>query len=157
MGKVSLQFSSQVGLLSDAIEYKSGGLFSHVDAILPDGRLLGARLDGGVAIRPAGYAKFNRVFRVDIPCTDEQERTFYNFLSLEVGKPYDKEAIAGIVLGRDWHDPSAWYCSELIADKMEKSALFPYPLSAPAYKIEPDPLLLAISARYRVTPGAGAV
>lgn len=151
MGQISLQFSSQKGWMSDLIEYKGSGLYSHVDAILKDGQLLGARLDGGVKIRPSSYATFDHVLRVDIPCTDEQEEKFYELLSQEVGKPYDKEAIAGVILGRNWHDDSAWFCSELIADKLEKTAIFPYPLTTSTYKIEPDPLLLALSARYPIT------
>lgn len=33
----------------------------------------------------------------------------------ELGQPYDYLGVAGIGLHRDWQDPSAWFCSELVA------------------------------------------
>lgn len=157
MGLVSLQFSSQPGWLSKAIEWMGKGPYSHVDAILKDGRLLGARLDGGVAIRPAGYATFNRILRVDVPCTDEQEGKFYEFLFKQIGKPYDKAGIVAVILGRDWHDDSAWFCSEYIAAGLENSKIFSYFLVLPTDKVDPDGLLLALSVLVKITiPQEGA-
>lgn len=151
MGQVSFQFSAQEGLTSDLIEWMGKGLYSHVDIILSDGRLLGARLDGGVQIRLPGYAPFKRVLRVDIPCTDEQETKFYEFAISQIGKPYDKEGIAGIIFGRDWRDDSAWFCSEYGAACCEKSKIFPYQLAAPDYKIDPNVFLVALSTKVQIT------
>jgi hypothetical protein len=55
---IRLQFVLGTGLSSQAIAWFSAGHFSHVDAVLPDNRLLGARSDvvGG---KPPGY-RFDR-------------------------------------------------------------------------------------------------
>src|SRR5579863_3025481 len=110
---IVLQFASGTDLESEAIEYFSHGQWSHVDAVLPDGSLLGARLEGGVAIRSKTYLGASKTERVYLPATDAQTSAFYAFLMAQVGKPYDSEAIAAFITGRDWRDPKAWYCSEL--------------------------------------------
>ena len=60
---ISLQFSALNDIASEAIKLFERSWCSHVDAILPDGTLLGARADiygnvpAGVQIRPPGYAR----------------------------------------------------------------------------------------------------
>jgi hypothetical protein len=61
---IALQFSTEADPVSALIRAFSHGPFSHVDAVLPDGRLLGARADGGVQARATGYAPFSRVLRI---------------------------------------------------------------------------------------------
>jgi hypothetical protein len=51
---------------------------------MDDGRLLGARLDGGVQIRPPNYEKF--VERVVI-VPYYKERAYWDFLKAQIGKP----------------------------------------------------------------------
>src|SRR6266566_1874008 len=68
---IELQFVGGRGLLSRMIAWFSHGWYVHVDSILPDGRLLGARFDGGVLIRPEGYKKFFRILKVTLPCNDD--------------------------------------------------------------------------------------
>ena len=58
---------------------------------MDDGRLLGARLDGGVQIRPPNYEKF--VERVVIAVPYYKERAYWDFLKAQIGKPYDKLAL----------------------------------------------------------------
>ena len=59
---------------------------------MDDGRLLGARSDGGVLIRPPNYEKFARVERVVISVPYYRERAYWDFLKAQIGKPYDKLA-----------------------------------------------------------------
>ena len=33
----------------------------------------------------------------------------------QVGKPYDLTALFGLLTHRDWQEPDAWFCSELVA------------------------------------------
>ena len=143
---ITLQFVSTADLGSDLIEYYDHGLYSHVDAVLPDGRLLGARQDGGVAIRPPNYEKFNRKLVVTLPCPAPISDAFYAFLDAQLGKPYDNSAIAGFAVGRDWRAPDSWFCSELDASALELAGFFAGPLSTPANKVAPDDLLLVLSA-----------
>jgi hypothetical protein len=64
--------------------------------------LLGARLSGGVAIRPANYEKWSRVERVVIAVPYYKERAYWDFLKAQPGKPYDKLAIVAFAVNRDW-------------------------------------------------------
>lgn len=94
--------------------------FSHVDVVMPDGTLLGARMSGGVQARPANYAKFDTValFTIQLPADDEAK--FYAFLHAQLGKPYDKSGIANLAIqNRNWHDDDSWFCSELVAAAFE--------------------------------------
>ncbi len=101
---VRLQFVCGDDLSSDVIAWFSAGHFSHVDALLDDGRLLGARSDfvggkpAGVQIRPADYSKWSRRVIFTLPATPQQEAAYLNFLYGQIGKPYDKTANMGIRL-----------------------------------------------------------
>lgn len=151
---IRLQFSFQDNLPSELITYFGHGAgFSHVDAVMDDGRLLGARLDGGVQIRPAGYAAFTRTLPVTLGAAASQNQEFWDFLNQQIGKPYDSRAVIGFAAGRDWREATAWFCSELVAAALESSYWFPYDLTTPVNKIDPDDLLLAISARAEISLG----
>jgi hypothetical protein len=54
---------------------------------MDDGRLLGARLDRGVQIRPPDYEKFSRVERVVIAVPYYKERAYWDFLKAQIGEP----------------------------------------------------------------------
>jgi hypothetical protein len=64
MGVITLQFVTSRELESSAICTFQRGWCSHVDSVMDDGRLLGARSDGGVQIRPPNNEKFSRVERI---------------------------------------------------------------------------------------------
>lgn len=150
---IVLQFSAQHDVGSNLIEWFSQGIYSHVDSVLLDGSLLGARSDvvagvsAGVQIRPADYAPFVRKLIVTLPCDDDMARSYYEFLHRQLGKPYDSTAIVAFVFGRDWQEDDSWYCSEVCAADLVQCGYFPFKLSAPANKITPDALLLACSTR----------
>lgn len=154
---IVLQFVKGSDFGADAIAWFGHGAdFSHVDTVLPDGKLLGARSDvvgaapAGVQIRDPGYVGKCRTFRVSLPCSDEMSSAYHGFLWAQIGKPYDHTAIMAFVAGRNWQDPDAWFCSELKAGAMLSAGFFPYPLAAPANKISPPDLLLLISTRVPV-------
>jgi hypothetical protein len=142
---ITLQFVSEKAISSEMIEWFSQGFFSHVDVVLPDNTLLGARSDGGVAIRQPGYARFNKRTVFSLPSTIEQDALFYTFLHAQIGKPYDFECIAAFVAGRDWHEDDSWICSELAAAACEKAHILPA-LYVSANKITPDSMAMAMSA-----------
>lgn len=163
---IQLQFSRQADIASDAIAWFSQGALSHVDAIIKNGyALLGARSDTsnwckppnpwawikpGVRERPPGYAKFALRVVFTIPCTAEQLSRWNTFLRLQIGKPYDKEAIWGFVFDRNWREQDSWICSELQAAALEHAGIVP-PLYLAANKITPVALALAVSALPGVT------
>lgn len=144
---IVLQFAASAGLSSELIEWYSHGSYCHVDTVLPDGTLLGARLDGGVAIRQPGYEPFLKTLRVELPADDSVTAIYYEFVRAQVGKPYDTTALVGnFVAGRNWRDADSFFCSELVGLGLELAGYFPGPLSTPANRLTPSDLLLALSA-----------
>jgi len=135
------------------IAWFSQGHLSHVDAILPDGNLLGSRTEvckgikQGVHVRPFDYLRgaTKKVVRMTIPCTDTQKGDFYTFLYSQIGKPYDRSAILGFIVNRNWRDTNSWYCMELIAAALEKAGIVP-DLYLAANKITPVAGALVVSA-----------
>ena len=151
MKAIRLQFVREPGIPSQVIAWFSAGHLSHVDAVLDDGKLLGARSDSvggqppGVQIRPPGYANFLLRIVMAMPATDEQNAVFYAFLHNQVGKPYDSRAIWGFFFGRNWRETDSWICSELQAAGLENAHITPQ-LYLAANKITPVSLALAASA-----------
>ena len=148
---IRVQFSRGGGISSAAIAWFSSGSFSHVDAVMPDGTLLGARSDAvgghppGVWARPANYEKFRQKVVMEIPCGAFQEGRYYDFLKSQVGKPYDKAAIWAFALGRNWREQDSWICSELQAAAAEYAGIVPK-LYLPSNKITPVAYALVCSA-----------
>ena len=150
---MKLQFVLGHDWTSDLIAWFGGANtgFSHVDAVLPDGCLLGSRSDQiglippGVQIRPPAYDRW-RYYRVlTVPATPAQDVAFYEFLHQQLGKPYDKTAIVSFILNRNWREDDAWYCSELQTAALEAAGVIPELVSTPA-KISPNALSLIVSA-----------
>lgn len=147
---IQLQFVQGNGVGSQAIAWFSSGHFSHVDIVLPDGKLLGARSDNadgvkGVAIRRANYEVWKRRVVFSVPCTSSQELLAYDFARAQIGKPYDHTAILGFFFNRAWRDTDAWYCSELAMAALEEAKIIA-PLYLAANKITPVAAALVASA-----------
>lgn len=111
MARIRLQFVLGASLSSRLIAWYGQGYggYSHVDAVLPDGRLLGARSDAvggvypGVRVRPANYEKWVRRTLVELPVTESRAHAWVEALQRQVGCQYDKQAILGFILGRREH------------------------------------------------------
>lgn len=152
---VRLQFVYGSGLSSRAISWFSAGSgakrLSHVDAVLDDGSLFGARSDSiggeppGVYRRPAGYEKWSYKIVFELATTDAQKKAWTQFLQDQYAKKYDKLAIWGFVLGRAWRDDDCWICSELQARALEVAGIIP-PLYLTVSRITPEALALVCSA-----------
>ncbi|MGH6980467.1 MAG: hypothetical protein ACREFC_04605, partial [Stellaceae bacterium] len=148
---IVLQFAYQRDLSGALIRFYQRGWPTHVDAVMPDGRLLGARLGRcgalrpGVQIRKPGYAPFVRTERVVLDVSALAEAAFHAFLEGQLGKPYDWRAILAFAVHRDWRERDAWYCSELIAAALEHARFFPRPLPSPVNLLTPRDLLLLVS------------
>lgn len=153
---IRLQFVGEDCFTSNTIAWFSQGHLSHVDALLDDGTLLGARSDvvggkpPGVQIRPAHYVKFAQCVRFTLSATAEQEAAWLMFLHSQIGKPYDKTAIWAFAFNRNWREKDSWICSELQAAALEKASVCP-DLYLAANKITPVALALTVSA-LRATP-----
>ncbi len=147
---IQLQFVQGKALSSRAISWFSSGHFSHVDIVLPDGRLLGARSDSadevkGVAVRRADYEVWRKRVVFTIPCSTFQSVSCHDFAFAQVGKPYDHTAILGFMFDRAWMDSDAWYCSELVMAALQHAGVVS-PLYLAANKITPVAAALVVSA-----------
>lgn len=152
---VRLQLVLGCGWGSRAISWFSAGGkqgLSHVDALMQDGsHLIGARSDRvggeppGVRIRPPGYEAWKARIVFDIPATDAQGLLFHDFLTAQIGKPYDRSVILAFILGRNWREKDSWICSELIAAALEYARIVP-PLYLVASRITPVALALLVTA-----------
>jgi uncharacterized protein YycO len=126
---------------------------THVDAVMPDGRKIGA-IGDGVKARPADYdERTEQRLLLELDCDQATADRFHTFLREQIGKPYDFTAIAAFVARRDWQRPDSWFCSELIAAALLECGFLRHTLAATANKITPRDLLLILSCR----PDAGVV
>lgn len=124
----------------------------HTEALMPDGTLLGAHWNGGVLARPIGYdaAARTKELIVEIDADQAMADKFHAFMRAQLGKPYDVQAIAAFATGRDWQQPGAWFCSELVAAALVDCGWFAQPLATEFNKITPRDLLLIVSGRVNV-------
>ena len=122
MARIVIQLSTEKGFTDKVIRWVTWSDFSHVDLVLSDGSLLGARLDG-VKIRPNGYAQFTSVQRWAVECSPEQARMIIEAATEQLGKPYDLRGILNMVLQRDWREQDCWFCSELVAWAFEQGGI----------------------------------
>ena len=146
---IRLRFVLGKGRASRFIAWYSGAPLSHVDAVMPNGKLLGARSDvvgggDGVLERPDPYEDVSAIVYFDIPCTPQQGMAFYAFLRAQLGKQYDHMAIFGFLFNRNWRDEDAWICSELQAAALEAAGIMPM-VYLKASKITPVMLATLVS------------
>ena len=141
---ITWQFSTCNDLPSYIIRFGTRSDWSHVDAVLPDGTLLGALPPDGVQIRPPGYANFSSFLRVSLEVDYDEE--FYDVLKSQIGKPYDWRAIVSFAIGdREWQGMDSWFCSELQVWAMMQCGFFKAPLLVPTDRISPRDQLLLFS------------
>jgi hypothetical protein len=119
---ITLRFVTDSDPVSDTIRRGEMGFWaSHVEALMPDGTLLGAHYDGGVAARPRDYdaGQWSQQLYVPVPCAPARARAFAAFLQGQLGKPYDMTAIGemavGVLTGEspNWPQKPSWICSAL--------------------------------------------
>jgi len=108
---ITLQFSTTNHPLSRLICWSTWSPYSHVDLVMPDGRLLGAVWGAGVSVRRP-RRDYTRVTRLVADIPFEQ---YYKALITQIGKPYDWRGVLGVAFHRDWQKSDSWFCSELQA------------------------------------------
>lgn len=147
---ILLRFVSHPGLFNWACTIAQYGFWStHCDAVMPDGRYLGAISDG-VKIREPDYDAGNvtREVFVEVKATAEQEEIFYAFIESQVGKPYDTWAIVAYFWpSRDWQELDSWFCSELLATGLAECGILPKEMAVKFSRVTVRDLLLLISTR----------
>lgn len=136
---ITLQFSTTKHISSKAIRFFTWSWASHVDFVLPNGKLFGALATqdgGGVRLHDAeNYTRIER-FQVDAP------ESIIDIAMTQEGKPYDWAGIFGLVLReRNWEDDDKWFCSELVAWSFKQGG-FPL-LNETTSRITPRDLLIS--------------
>ena len=136
---ITLQFSTTRHISSKAIQFFTWSWASHVDFVLPNGKLFGALATqdgGGVRLHDAeNYSRIER-FQVDAP------ESIIDIAMTQAGKPYDWAGIFGLVLReRNWEDDDKWFCSELVAWSFKQGG-FPL-LNETTSRITPRDLLIS--------------
>lgn len=120
MKRIYYQFSTTKGIDSWFIRWFTWSKYSHVDLVMEDGKLLGARLTSdqsftgrsGVQIRPPNYENFSNTLCVYLEVSDSQYDQFWKIALGEAEKKYDWGAILGFVFKKDWRCIDRWFCSE---------------------------------------------
>lgn len=159
---IVLRFVRSRGWSSDFIAWRGGWtgmpfVPTHVECVMPDGRWLGQRADGGMRARPAHYdhdhvkilpdGRRAEIF-VPIPVTQAQADAFYAAAVTSIGQPYDWRAILGFTL--PWHEHTKFraICSAkmVLLLRTKGCEVFPWPLTVPAHLVDPRDLMLMLSA-----------
>lgn len=156
---IRLQFVLGAGLSSRLIAWYGNGYrgYSHVDAILRTGELLGARADAikprmggkvippGVQIRPPFYEKWVRRCVVEIDSTREEALRWETYLRRQEKRPYDTGSILGFILGEELHQAGHWICSAVQREGLEHSGKLPHIVTPPA-QTTPNTLFFGVCA-----------
>lgn len=119
---IEIRFVDGTGPVSQFIKFWTWGDWSHVDIKTTRG-WLGARANGGVAIRPWNYTSYIKQEIRTISLPDPQEQQIMDWFRTQINKPYDFLAIAGMPLRKDWRDDKRWFCSELVMAGFEQAGI----------------------------------
>lgn len=114
MGRLSLLFCNDTGLVSRAVRGFTWSRWSHVAMIDGYGAVEALPGEGVTITETQDILMRSRAFElVDLPCRDPI--AVRAAAASQFGKPYDWSAVLGIALRRDWRQDDAWFCSELVA------------------------------------------
>lgn len=134
-------------MVSTAIRVATWSWASHVDFVLPSGRLLGATPGAGVSIRESADADADTVVRYEIRANKKQSASALASASSQIGRPYDYMGIFGLAVRRNWQEQDSWFCSELIAWACAQAGI--QLLVGDFWRITPRDLLLSTKL-YRI-------
>lgn len=146
---IVLRFVHCSDIISDGILVDTGGKYSHVEAVTPDGKYLGAHADGGVKARPKDYdaGKFDREIFYHLIADGVMTDAFYHYLDACIDEPYDFGAIAGFMLHYSEHERHRVICSALITLALRWCKFFMNELTVPAHEMSPRDVEMILSQR----------
>ena len=109
-----------------AIRWFTKSKATHIEFCIKPGEFtpggyLGARIAGGVALRPWGYCNdvIDEWFGA-VACTSEQEKKVIEFAISQLGCWYDLTDILGLITNTNLAFPRTWICSQLVDTAMEE-------------------------------------
>ncbi len=156
---IAFQFVQSNDPIGRIIQIYERGPWSHVDCVLPNGDLLGARSDAvggkppGVQIRPPNYEAWPARDLVQLEATDEQLNAWTAFLHSQVGQAYaTADLIMEYLTGRGGGNVNGdWWCSKLAASSAENSLWLPKPLGQSVNTITPRDWYIVVTP-WRINP-----
>lgn len=115
MGAVDVIFARSHSIGSIGIRAVTWSRWSHCAIVLPSCEaVIEATWPHGVRYSSLSgliqRSSRHEFIEVDVPNPDAT----YRFLRLQLGRPYDTWGVLGLGLHREWQDPQAWWCSELV-------------------------------------------
>lgn len=122
---VTILFSRRVHPGSWLIRAVTWSEWSHVELVLPDGRLLGAAAPHGV-VYDTLENRLSIASEVAMMQLPGDEDAALAWAVQQLGRPYDWLGVAGVGLHRDWEEDDRWFCSEFVAAAMKVSGYEPY-------------------------------
>ncbi|MDE1905014.1 MAG: hypothetical protein KGH75_01005 [Rhodospirillales bacterium] len=137
---VTLRFSGGEGWEGAIVRWWTWSWAGHVGIDLGDGRVIDATPGPGVAVRAVAAGRGDRMFGVR--CSERTAARVVAWARAQVGKPYDWGGVLAFLARRDWHDPRAWFCSELVAAAFEEAGE-PLLRTAHLERVSPRDLLLS--------------
>lgn len=86
----------------------------HHCGIVVDNEVIEAGAWHGVRSVPLAQFKKRGEWAIyDVPLASEEKAI--EWVSQQLGKPYDWLGVFGLMLSHNWHKENRWYCSELVA------------------------------------------
>lgn len=111
---IKIRCIEESGIVSDLIDWREGGTFSHVEFILDDG-YLGSRLAGGVQIRPFDYCTPVREAVLVLELDPEKEKRILDWAHGQIGESYGWKDVVDVGVNDEILIPSGLDCSHFVA------------------------------------------
>ncbi len=157
---IKLRFMTGHDTLSQMIRTQAGICVpftpSHVEAVSQDGQnYIGQHWDGGMQSRSIGYDAKKLMYEkiVELPCTSQQETSFYAFVTSKIGMPYDWESVLSFVApDLNLHELNHLICSAIMTAALRTKGCeyFQWPLTVPFHHISPRDLFLILSSHVQI-------
>ena len=139
MPPVRLVFYQGVGLTGWAIRTVTWSDYDHVAMLLPDGSVLDVEPSAGVSEHAA--TRLPDATHA-VLASDDVQRAALAWARQQEGDRYDWAATLGIAAHRDWREPGAWMCSELLCRAFEVAGM-PLLRADHVNRITPGDLLMS--------------
>lgn len=158
-GRLAIQNVRGRGLSSHLIAWWGCGWngYSHSDALMHDGRLVGARSDrigtllngdpapAGIQSRQPFYDRWVRrtVYFKEVPAARADE--WEALAAADIGTRYDKAGIWRLIVGEQPVVDGWWFCSAYQIDRLQQLGEVRKDLCVPPQQCTPDDLALILS------------
>ena len=109
-----------------------GGIAGHVACRIADEVIDSTFWGRGVRSQPYDQWAHGRIIVADIPVDMPAGRAADEWLTRQIGKPYDLTGVLGFLAWRDWSTDESWYCSELAAMWLMMGGVYPLLASRPS-------------------------